>query len=126
MKNKVILLSILLGCLFSYFYISVFSIASSDQVVYVCQVGIFSNESNASDMVNKMTNLSYDSYRYLNDGKHIVIAGISLSNEEANEIGTSISASGMNCVIKQYNVSSECIELIKEGTYTMLLEELAD
>lgn len=124
LKHKVILSSFILVGLFSLLYIQLFSIKDSSHRIYVCQVGIFSNEGNAMDLVEEMNSLGFEGNYYIKDLQYFVLGGITLEQEDAIEIGELISGVNRTCVIKEYYVQGDCIEEIKEGEYAMVLEEL--
>lgn len=124
LKYRVILASLFLVSLFCLFYIQLFSLEHGSDEIYVCQIGVFSNESNAVDMVDKVRGYGFDGLYYKYNDQFIVLAGMTLVYQEAVLIGEDISALGMASVIKQYYVDQSILSAYKEGEYKSVLEAL--
>lgn len=126
MKIKIVLVSLVLSLIFSVFYIWLFFIGNTTNVIYVIQVGIYSNESNAISMVENINNLDFDGNLFCKDGQYYVLAGIVLNRNDADEISLRVSNKGINCYVREFFVGTESIEGVKEGVYIEVLEELSN
>ena len=124
MNKKIVIIGLMLAFVFSLFYGVTFYQANSLYQVYICQVGIFSNQDNANQMIQKMSNLEFKAGSYQSGENNIVIAGAYEKEDIATQHAQVISSSGQTVVIKKYEVSEACFNQVKNEDYTLLFEEL--
>lgn len=121
----VILMAVGLSLLFSGIYLKFFSTLGSTIDAYVVQVGIYKQDENANEMVQKLTSLKQPNYKYQKDNNFVVITGVFLDEEEAKKMGNTISEKGVTCVIKQTEFDSEVKEAIQSQNYEIIIKELS-
>lgn len=121
----VILLAVGLSLLFSGIYLKFFSTLNSTINAYIVQVGIYKQDENANEMVQKLTSLKQPSYKYQKDNNFVVITGVFLEEEEAKKMGNTISEKGVTCVIKQTEFDSNIKENITAQNYEAIIKELS-
>lgn len=121
----VVIIGIGLSLLFSGIYLKFFSTIGSKIEAYIVQVGIYKQDENANEMVEKLTSLKQPNYKYQKDNNFVVITGVFLDEEEAKKMGNTISEKGITCVVKQVQFDSKLKEAIEAQNYEAIIKELS-
>lgn len=126
MKTKylTVTVALVLSALFGTIYMKFFSTVSATIHIYVCQVGIYSEETNANDMMQNLKNSELPTYSYHKDDTIIVISDIFLDKEQAEALGTTISEKQITCAIREYAIPEDMKTLIENKDYEKVLKEL--
>lgn len=121
----VVVIALALSLLFSGFYLKILPKFESKINAYIVQVGIYKQEENANEMINKLTELKQPNYKYQKDNNFVVITGVFLDEQEAKNMGNSISENGITCVIKSIQLSSNLKSGIEQQNYELIIKELS-
>ncbi|MFV0394942.1 MAG: SPOR domain-containing protein [Coprobacillaceae bacterium] len=127
MKAKYITITIalVLSAIFGGIYMKFFSTINETITIYVCQVGIYEDETNANDMKQNLTNLELPTYSYQKDQTFVVISDIFLEEDKAKEYGTTVSEKQITCAIREYSIPKEMKSLVENKEYDEVLKEIA-
>lgn len=121
----VVVIALALSLLFSGFYLKILPKLENKINAYIVQVGIYKQEENANEMINKLTQLQQPNYKYQKDNNFVVITGVFLDEQEAKNMGNSISENGITCVIKSIQLSSNLKSSIEQQNYELIIKELS-
>lgn len=121
----VVVVAVALSVLYGSIYLKFFSNFSDSIQAYIVQVGIYKQDENANEMINKLSDLKKTGYKYQKDNKFIVIAGVFLDKQEAKKMGQEISNGGITCVIKPTQFEASFKEIISNQDYETIIKELS-
>lgn len=122
-KNTILLCALLLSGVFSFVYLKFFSLDAKMMNVYAVQVGIYSKEENANEMIETLKNQSLNGYRYQKDDSFIVVSDVLLDKEEATELGNLISQKGITCLVKEYSIQERYKDSVSKKELESVLKE---
>lgn len=123
-KQVVVVVALLLSVCFGSIYMHFFSKVNEMIDIYVCQVGIYKEQSNADSMIESLKAAGLNGSSYKNGDTIIAISDIFLNQEEAKQAGTKISEKQISCVIKEYQVDKKYQDEIGKKVYDNVLKEL--
>jgi hypothetical protein len=121
-KYVTVIIAIALSAISGTIYMKFFS--NEEISIYVCQVGVYSNQDNANTMVQKLQAANLSVYTYQKKDTIVVISDIFLKEKDAEVLGEMISENGMTCAILKYQVASQMQSSIVDKKYETVLKEL--
>ncbi|WP_249029852.1 SPOR domain-containing protein [Tannockella kyphosi] len=117
---KVSIIAIIFAILFSFFY--QFCFGNENYVVYVCQVGVYSNEDNANGMLESLELASYQGEIIDDEDMYKVVCGVFIEEKEASVLEEELKAEGFSVAIIEYIVSEEGYDSVEKAEYTLIAE----
>lgn len=126
-KGATIFLALFLNILFSSIFLaSLFFVnGKSDQSVSVCmnQIGIFSSEENANELISQVQAVDIPAYTYHNQDLSIVVTSIFEDEASCIEQQTQLSQNNISFILKKVSSSNPAfIEAVKNQDYTQIME----
>lgn len=119
------------GCLFSIafalLYYALFHVILQEETasltLFYNQVGLYKSEENAKTALETIKNQELDAYIFKQDDVHVVICGLSTSEEETKDVGKQLSENNLTYIEKTLQTQNEkCIEAIHAKDFTTALE----
>ncbi len=94
--------------------------------VYWLQLGVFSNESSYTQLVQECSELGLNPYVVISDEQHILVIGVCTSEQELQIAQEIVSIQGYEYMAKQADITDQNqIDLLKTDKITQVLQEVA-
>lgn len=134
MKNKklIYLFAFSLSFIFSLFYLILFNLRLSSENVkpvhlYMNQVGLYKESTNAEKVGADLKNKQLDSYIYKNKDVYVVVSGVSEDKETNSKNGEQLKQLSYSYVLKDVKIQDvKMIDELKKGNVENVLEMIAN
>ena len=131
-RRLIITFALVFAAVFSLFYYAMFHMldveeTKTQRTLYLNQVGIFEESSNAQKICDQLQEHQLSAYQVEKEGRITVVTSIYAEEEKTEQEGKTIEEMGMNYLTKKITVEgSELVQAVDDGDYVRVLQAVDD